>query len=218
MAGKNKSKAKRSCQKLVTKSVIFVEHTPNGELARKLRDTLEKVEHHLGCKIKIVEKTGTKLKDIFPLTNLWEGSGCGRADCYTCQQGSEDLPNCKKRNVIYESICALCNPAAGGKGPLKKYDGSTPSLYVGETARSLQERSKEHIADFESKSQKSHIFKHQEQSHGGSSNMNFIFKIVGAPKTALGRQIGEAIRIRNRGGRGKFSMPKENITDAKLPD
>ena len=48
--------------------------------------------------------------------------------------------------------------------------------------------------------------------------MNFIFKIVGAPKTALGRQIGEAIRIRNRGGRGKFSMPKENITDAKLPD
>ena len=189
-------------QEIETKSVIFVENTPGGEFAKQLRSLMERIHHHLGCNIKVVERSGTKIKDLFPLTNLWEGSKCGREDCYPCSQGTEELPNCKRRNIIYESICSECNPGATKKGSLKKYDGSKPSLYVGETARSLQERSKEHLASFEARSQKSHIYKHQEQCHGGSREQKFIFKIVGAPKSALNRQVGEAIRIRNRGGEG----------------
>ena len=46
------------------------------------------------------------------------------------------------------------------------------------------------------------MWKHQQQSHGGSSDAKFVFKIVEAPKSALSRQIGEAIRIRRRGGEG----------------
>ena len=197
---KNKKKGPKKSQDLP--NVIFVEHTPGGELAKRLRELLERLQYHLGSKIKVVEKTGTLLKDMFPLTHLWEGAGCGREECHTCKQGSEELPNCKKRNIVYESICALCNPGALKKGPLKVYDSSKPSLYVGETARSLQERSREHIADLEARSSNSHMWKHQEESHGGSKEARFVFKIVETPKSALSRQIGEAIRIRRRGGEG----------------
>ena len=97
------------------------------------------------------------------------------------------------------------------KGSLKNYDGATPSLYVGESARSLQERSKEHLAAFEAGNQNSHILKHQESCHGGSKEQKFVFKIVGAPKSALSRQVGEAIRIRNRVGRGGDTKFKGGI-------
>ena len=45
------------------------------------------------------------------------------------------------------------------QGALKSYDGSQPSLYVGETARSLQERSSEHLSAFRSKNQTFRILK-----------------------------------------------------------
>ena len=95
------------------------------------------------------------------------------------------------------------------KGQLKKYDGTVPSLYVGETARSLHERSREHIADMGAKTKKSHIWKHQLECHGGSQNHAFIFKIVDTPKSALSRQIGEAVKIRRWGAilnaKGEFN-------------
>ena len=193
---------------LPAKSVIFVEQTPRGDLAKKLRELIGRLQHLLGGRIKIVERTGTPLKDLFPLTNLWEGTGCGREDCYPCKQGGEELQRCKKRNIIYESICSICNPGAKKKGPLKTYDGSKPSLYVGETARSLMERAKEHLADFGAQSQKSHIWKHQLESHGGSQDQAFIFKVVETPKNALSRQIGEAVKISRRGGEGAILNAK----------
>ena len=85
---------------------------------------------------------------------------------------------------------------------LKSYDGSQPSLYVGETAWSLQERSCMRLSAFRSINQTSVILKHQEQCHEGSREPKFIFKVVGACKIALSRQIVEAIKIINRGGEG----------------
>ena len=34
------------------------------------------------------------------------------------QQGAEDIPDCMKRNLVYENICRLCNPGAKRKGDL----------------------------------------------------------------------------------------------------
>ena len=210
--------AKGSCQDLETKSVIFVENTPGGELAKRLKSLLERLQYHLGCKVKVVERAGTKLKDLFPLNKLWEGAGCGRPDCYPCVQGTEDTQNCKKRNIVYESICTSCNPSAMKRGSLKNYDGSKPSLYVGETARSLKERSKEHLDAFRTGSQTSHIRAHQDQCHGGSQDINFVFKIWGRQDLPLagrwGRQSGSEIE----GERGQYLMPRGNITAAPLPD
>jgi len=86
------------------------------------------------------EKSGSSLRGKFPLTRLWDGQMCGRDNCIPCHQGAEDIQPCNKANLVYENICLRCNPDAKKKGPLKKYDPTIPSIYVGESGRSLQER------------------------------------------------------------------------------
>ena len=43
-------------------SVLFVQHTPKSELAKKIREKLESMEKLCSLKFKIVEKTGSKLE------------------------------------------------------------------------------------------------------------------------------------------------------------
>ena len=97
----------------------------------------------LGGSIRVVEKTGTPLARLFPLSKLWEGAKCGRQDCITCNQVGETLYPCSQRNVVYENICLLCHPGAGmKKAKLEENKMGTQSIYVGESCRSLYERGK----------------------------------------------------------------------------
>ena len=86
------------------KTVLFVEYTQNGELASRLRELMNRLAPTLGFGVKVVERTGTALKNIFPLTNLWEGTGCSREDCITCLQGAEFTVPCTRKSVVYENI------------------------------------------------------------------------------------------------------------------
>ena len=171
------------------------------------------LEGSLGYKIKVVERTGSKLKDLFPLTNLWGGSKCVRSDCVTCNQGGEELPDCFRRNLVYESICVKCNPGARNPGPLREPNQDLPSIYVGETSRSIAERSREHWDDFKSMKTDSHIMKHHWTHHQGEGEPEFHFKVVKHFKSALSRQVGEAIRLERRGvsslnSKGEYSRCK----------
>ena len=47
---------------------------------------------------------------------------------------------------MYENICNDCNPGAVKKGELVEVNKEVPSVYVGETARFICERAKEHWA------------------------------------------------------------------------
>ena len=60
-------------EELRNRSVIFVEHTPGGELAKLIRNQLTRMEELMGFKIKVVERAGTALKDLFSPTNIWRG-------------------------------------------------------------------------------------------------------------------------------------------------
>ena len=51
-------------------TVIFVEQTPQGELAQRLRDLFQRLEPTLGFTIKTVERTGATLRSKFPLYNV----------------------------------------------------------------------------------------------------------------------------------------------------
>ena len=73
-----------------------------------------------------------------------------------------------------------------------------PTLYVGESSRSIYERSREHWADWRRKNKTSHILKHQEQVHKGAEEPRFVMKVVRSFKTALSMQVVEAVRIRRR--------------------
>ena len=198
------------------KTVLFYDFTKNGELATSLRELMRGMERTLGFGIKVVERTGPTLRSQFPLGSLWEGTGCERIDCITCTQGAEMIPNCTKSSILYENVCLTCNPGAKERRPLVEVRNDVPSLYIGESSRSIYERSREHWADWRGKKGSSHIMKHQEQAHSLEEEPRFIMRVVRSYRTALSRQIGEAVRIRRRGGEGGILNSKAEYSRCRI--
>ena len=183
-------------------TVLFIEQTEKGELATRLREMFKRLEPILGFTVKVVEKTGSKLGSKFPLYNLWDGAPCGRQECIPCGQGAEFVQSCTQTSVVYENICHVCNPGAGGERELKEIVTSLPTAYIGETSRSIWERTGEHWRDFNSRCKDSHLLKHQEIYHPAAPP-KFIMRVVNKSRTALERQTREAVRIRRSGGEGR---------------
>ena len=71
-------------ENLRTRAVIFVEQTPQGELAKMMREQILKMEHILGYRLRVVERTGRNVLSTFPQTSTWKGEQCGREECVTC--------------------------------------------------------------------------------------------------------------------------------------
>ena len=213
--GKPSSKEQKPKEQLPTRSVIFVDNTEGGELATRMKDLMRRLSPSLGFNIKVVERNGSTLRSRFPVTNLWEGSQCGRSDCTTCNQGAEKLPQCTKTSVLYENICHKCNEGAGSSKELT--DVKEGSIYIGESSRSIYERSKEHWSDWRSKLERSHILKHQREAHGGEEEPKFMMRSVRYFRSALSRQVGEAVRIMRRGGAGAILNSKSEFDRCKIP-
>ena len=101
-------------------------------------------------------KSITKLVNCFD-KDLEKGQHCGRSPC--------PPENCRSRILVYESKCRVCKPVSSQaeEADNQSSKNSTPreGIYIGETSRSLHERSIEHVSDAESFSAKSHIVKHK---------------------------------------------------------
>ena len=193
------------------KTVLFVEYTKNGELASQLRELTGRLAPTLGFRVKVVERAGASMKSQFPTSNLWDGQKCGRKDCVTCEQGAEMLPDCTSTSLVYENVCGTCNPGAGTDKELVEVKSDVPTMYVGETSRSIFERSKEHWGAWRSRDDASHIHKHQVEVHGGAENPKFYMRAVRNYRSALSRQIGEVVWIRRRGGSRLYSKQQGRI-------
>ena len=128
-------------------------------MAKRIGEVLVRLEHVLGFRVKVVERTGTSIRKTLPNTNPWSGQHCSRKDCITCNQDAEEKPACTQRSLVYENICVQCNPEARKKGNLSTINKEVPSVYVGETARSIKERSQENWAAYRSGQTDSHILK-----------------------------------------------------------
>ena len=90
-------------------AVLFVEQTAGGELARRLQEAETRLGKMTGYRIRIAETSGSQLCRVLPNTNPWAGGDCGRVGRYTCSQRGENLEDCKRRNVLYKSVCMECN-------------------------------------------------------------------------------------------------------------
>ena len=117
-------------------------------------------------------------------------------------------PNCRSKNLIYESVCLDCIPPVPtsqqevqGSEPISSSarrleDKPRKGVYIGETSRSLHERSFEHLQDAKSFHIKSHMVKHWMIEHPEKTFLpTFKFSIVAQYRDCLSRQIGEAIKI-----------------------
>ena len=205
--GRIKTKKKVAVKKkkqIETVGVMFVDQTVLGGLAKQLQKAEDEIAEMVGYRVRVVESSGTQLCRLLPNTNPWAGQHCGRDGCYTCNQGDENLQNCRKRNILYESSCTICNPledkGAGKKGDKMKELTGKQGIYVGESARSIYERAAEHRQDANDRSEDSHMVKHWRISHPElPTHPKFSIQVIGSYRDALSRQVGEAVRIDLRG-------------------
>ena len=96
----------------------------------------------------MIEKSGISVKKQLYNSDPFPSSNCSDKDCKVCPNKAK--VNCKDREVVYTISCSECQDKRG--------------LYIGETARSVGERFKEHIENYESevksKYERSALYKH----------------------------------------------------------
>ena len=86
-----------------------------------------------------MERSGTPLKLMFPLSKIGEVQQCGRMDCITCTQDNrgELVTPCRNCSDLYENICISCNPDVleDIDNKKRKFNPTKdpPSVYIGET-------------------------------------------------------------------------------------
>ena len=127
-----------------------------------------------------------------------------------------DPPKCTQKSLVYENLCIMCNPGATGKKELEQVRNDVPTIYVGETSRSIYERSKEHWEGAKKGAPNNHMVKHQLLEHKGEPP-HFSMRVTGSYKTALARQVGEAVRIRRRGGEGAILNSRGEFNRSYIP-
>ena len=101
---------------------MFVDQTMGGKLQKMMQAAEDNIALMVGYRVRVVESSGTQLGRLLPYTNPWQGQVCGRTNCYTCEQGGEKVQNCRKRNILYESVCVECNPDEDKIKKMDKYE------------------------------------------------------------------------------------------------
>ena len=191
-------------------TVLFCEYSKGGDLQSKLKGVADRLSPLVGFKMRVTERGGTKLASLLSNKNLWSGMECTRVECRPFVQTGDKREDCVRRNILYESECERCcgNGDEVTGGSLKRQDQEA-FLYVGESARSLCERSTEHWLAAEQMKEESYMVQHSVEAHNGENNHTFKFKVVRSFRSALDRQIAEAVRIEMRGSvlnrRGEFN-------------
>ena len=160
--------------------IIFVQATPNGELARRFRQVVENYSDSV--KFRVEEKGGRSMQSMLQCTNPSKRKGCSAANCFACSKGKGEGGDCRKTNVGYEIGCDEC-------------EGNNVVMYVGETSRNAYIRGQEHIDAYRRNDQKSPLWKHAERHHGGRKNVVYSMKIVNYFRDPLTRQVNEGVRI-----------------------
>ena len=153
-------------------TVMFIDATPDSELAESCRRVLKQAD----LKIRVVERSGVSLKHVMVKSNPFPRVPCRLSTCGVCS--NTDKINCKKRDVIYEVACNGCN-----------------AKYIGETARSIGERFNEHLGKYNSNSLSSVFHEHMREKHD-STHQQLNLKIMASyPGDAMLRQTYEATSI-----------------------
>ena len=165
-------------------TVMFVPHTPAGELARLLQEADDKFTRGKGMgRIKMVERGGTTLKDILCKNNPWAAEGCGRGqDCFPCRGEAGKCGRCQQEGIVYRITCEECKTRG------------ICSEYIGESSRTAYLRGGEHLADLETKNTKSPLWKHCVEHHDRAV-VNFSMRVIRGHRTALTRQVHESVAI-----------------------
>ena len=135
-------------------------------------------------KFKVMESGGRTVKSEVQKSNPTATPGCDNLDCLACKEERGKGGRCLKSNVQYELRCRLCPEEDG-------------CIYVGESARNLYTRGREHIEKYRSRKRNvdSFIKTHQDEEHPGMP-ADFGAKVTGMFRDCLTRQVSEGVTLR----------------------
>ena len=156
-------------------------------------------------RLKLVEQAGLMIKTIVTEDDPWSSKPCTHPQCSTC---SGDKPgDCKTRSVVYSNTCLVCKSVG------------RDTKYLGETSRTMLERSKEHQADALRLGSTSHMREHMCNTHPEALAevlTSFRMNIVKKASSPLERQVREAVQI-SRAKESTLLNRKEEYNRCLLP-
>ena len=162
--------------------VLYVPYTPNGELRRTLQKTEDNLlKNSRVGRVRVIERLGGKLCDQLCNPTPWKNQHCGRQNCFPCRtkEGS-----CKQTNITYKWTCLTCLSDRGDR-----------SVYLGESSRSLWDRTVEHLEDLKRRNSNSVLYRHWQECHRDEREPEFSVKVMGSHRSSTERQIWEALEI-----------------------
>ena len=193
----------RAIAGIETTTVMTVPNSPESKLLNNLILKEAQLSRITGYSIKLVEGNGTPLSRILPKPLTMKK--CLVSDkCEVCLR-TEGISKCSARNVLYIAECQekgrtssddnLHEQKTTSKN-VQQPSGCEDFIYVGETSRSLKERSSEHISGGRRLEINNFITKHWLNSHP-DSNVAPIFKfsVVRIHRDALSREVDEGLSI-----------------------
>ena len=163
---------------------MFVPPTPGGVLAKMLKKRELELNQKSEMNIRIVERGGTKMKNILVQKNPFPPEKCQINFCPFCNEDknieicTKNKFHCSSHNVGYQIKCNTCN-----------------SVYHGETSRKVSVRAIEHCKDILKQNEESPLVKHLLLKHPEGSK--FTLKVTGQFYDALTRQANESVRIQS---------------------
>ena len=171
-------------------TLMQVPSSKDGRLFKMLTAAEPRLAKMSGYQVKYVESSGKPLSKVFP--PIQTSNHCHRKDCFVCLSSPKNKPSmCKAKSVVYSITCELCekthkqDPSVAHKG-----------LYIGESARTLYERSIEHMRKLRRMEDSSCLFKHWAITHPELLEApSFLFKVIKKHSDPLSRMINEAITI-----------------------
>ena len=125
-------------------SVMFVQPTPGAVLKKKIQKVAKKNK----VKMKVVEKAGSTMKSVLQRSDPYMDKRCNRESCVVCTHGK--IGECWTRGCVYQLKC-------------KEDDRK----YRGQTGRSLYERTKEEMRDWNNQEEGHPLWKHSQLYHEG---------------------------------------------------
>ena len=147
------------------------------------------------------------VKVLVHKSNPWADMDCDRVGCLLCSSPGDNNGDCYRRNVVYKTSCILCHD----KGK------DNEAFYLGETARTAFERGSEHHSDPEKMKDESHMFNHIVDTHEDEEYPQFSMKVLRGHRTALERQIHEAVIIANSWDKGNLLNSKHEYNRCVIP-
>ena len=187
-------------------SLLQVPNTTNGELMRKLIGMEVKLSRISGYNVKLVERSGTQLARLFQ--RVFTPPTCHWLECPVCLESDGTKPTkCRLSNIVYEGRCLTCVGLVGDG----KLSNAEVGVYIGESGRTLAERSSEHVAAAKSIEEESFIVKHWIQAHPDLDEPpRFKFQVKKLHSDPLSRMVSESVLIESVGNLNSKSEWRNN--------